>query len=559
MRTNSRSTLTLTAATMVLASGAAWSAALADNQQRRPDQPNSPAVHQDGDTRRDAQRTARHEFAFASDIIGADAVNANNETIAEVEDLIIDRGLGQVEYALIKSGAVLGIGGKTIAVRFDRLNYDPVRDHFRLDMTKEQIDRTAEFVPENWRDLDRTTWEDDLDDLFNSGEEPRDYRTDGIPPNQLASGAEENLRGEIVSVRRDRSRYADEQTVVTIRTDDGLTRDVVLGPSWYVMGHQAAPMRGQKATLTVRSLDREGAPVYVATRADIDGNNLALRDDKLMPAWRIRSADTANRSTDAQRDNQARNYRQGSGRLMLVSDLVGADAHTLTEEDGEVQSVVIERNSGRVAFIGFDPNDNILGLGDDIICVPYSIVSVRDDDTVVLDANTEMIKQKNQRMPDNLDKLEAQASLDSVYTSFGVQPDRFDRNDRWSDRNRKNDDRIGNTDPMSQHAWLKDANKGRKTDLSGRVISTQSKAITPGEPEVRVLSIQSADGAVSVILGPAWYLERQRLALEVNDTIAVKGREVTINGQRYIVANSIDRNGQTLNFWDGDRPAWAAR
>ena len=559
MRTNNRSTLTLTAAAVVLASGAAWSAALADNQQRRPDQPGSPAVHPDANTRRDAQRTAHHEFVFASDIIGADAVNANNETVAEVEDLIIDRGLGHVEYALIKSGAILGIGGKTIAVRFDRLNYDPVGDHFRLDMTKEQIDRTAEFVPENWRDLDRTTWEDDLDDLFNSGEEPRDYRTDGIPPHQLASGAEENLRGEIVSVRRDRSRYADEQTIVTLRTDDGMTRDVVLGPSWYVMGHQAAPMRGQKATLTVRSLDREGAPVYVATRADIEGNNLALRDDKLMPAWRIRGADTADRSTDAGRDNQARTYRQGSGRLMLVSDLVGADAHTLTDEKGEVQSVVIERNSGRVAFIGFDPNENILGLGDDIICVPFSIVSVRDDDTVVLDANTEMIKQKNQRMPDNLDKLEAQASLDSVYSSFGVQPDRFDRNDRWSDRSRTGDDRMGNTDPMHQHAWLKDANKGRKTDLSGRVISTQSMALTPGEPEVRVRSVQSADGAVSVILGPAWYLERQRLALDVNDTIAVKGRELAINGQRYIVANSIDRNGRTMNFWDGDKPAWAAR
>jgi sporulation protein YlmC with PRC-barrel domain len=57
---------------------------------------------------------------LASDLIGKSVVNANNETIGEISDLITDEQ-GKIVAALIGAGGFLGIGAKDVAVRFEDL------------------------------------------------------------------------------------------------------------------------------------------------------------------------------------------------------------------------------------------------------------------------------------------------------------------------------------------------------------------------------------------------------------------------------------------------------
>jgi hypothetical protein len=57
---------------------------------------------------------------LASDLIGRSVVNADNETIGEVNDLITDED-GKIVAALIGAGGFLGIGQKDVAVRFEDL------------------------------------------------------------------------------------------------------------------------------------------------------------------------------------------------------------------------------------------------------------------------------------------------------------------------------------------------------------------------------------------------------------------------------------------------------
>ena len=62
---------------------------------------------------------------LASSIIGKPAVNSQDETIGDVNNLVTDRS-GKIVAALIGVGGFLGIGEKDVAVRFEdlKLNRD---------------------------------------------------------------------------------------------------------------------------------------------------------------------------------------------------------------------------------------------------------------------------------------------------------------------------------------------------------------------------------------------------------------------------------------------------
>jgi hypothetical protein len=288
-------------------------------------------------------------------------------------------------------------------------------------MTKEQVDRAAEFVPADWKDLEQTTWEDELDALLGGDDDASAHERSGFSAESLATAAEERLKGTIVGVQRKQRTSADEQTAVSIRTDSGATHEVLLGPSWYVMGHAGAPMRGDSIDTTMRVIREDGAEVRVATSVTIDGTPIPLRDKDLRPHWRTARSD----HRDSSGASQA--HHSGSGRLMLLSDLIGAKAMALDEDGGSVHSAVIERRSGRIALIGFDPNENFLGIGDTLRCVPWPVVSIRDDDVVVIDASSHML-QTCEALPDDVTVFAAPVRLEPVYRVFQIEVEQFEPN-----------------------------------------------------------------------------------------------------------------------------------
>ena len=535
MRTQkNHTTIVLTAATLMVGAGACWSSALAG------DPPKPPRA--DPAAQSSSNAASIGEFHTASALLRKSAANANGEVVGEFQDFIFDRGSGRIEYALVKSGAVIGIGGRTIAVPYARLGYDTVSDRFLLDMTKEQIDREAEFVPENWKELNHVSWEDELDAMFSSSSSDAMRATDDVPAERLASAPEKRVKGTITGVRRTQTRFGGEQAVVTVRTDNGTTHELLLGPSWYVMGLDAAPMRGDSIDAQTRVWDESGVTRLIATTAKIDGESVTLRDKNLAPQWSVPREASKKSSSDSAE------ARAAEGRLELMSDLIGSSALALDKNGGEVQDVIIERRSGRIAMIGFDPNENLLGLADTIRCVPWSVVSVRDDETVAIDATIDMLT-SCQEMPAEVSAFNAPSRLEPVYRAFEVDVERFEPLARDSGRDVSAKDGYG---------WLDAARHGKDTTISGTVVSLWSGTVSPGEPQSQILAIKSGTTTTNVVLGPAWYVDRQRLELSPNVEVSVAGREVTVDGRRYVVARTVTCNGQTMLFWDGNEPAWAS-
>lgn len=81
---------------------------------------------------------------LAAKIIGMDVVNSAGEEIGKVDDVLLDKS-GAISGLVLKSGGVLGMGGKTVAVAWTDVAAAEQAEAVTVDLTAEQIDAAPEF------------------------------------------------------------------------------------------------------------------------------------------------------------------------------------------------------------------------------------------------------------------------------------------------------------------------------------------------------------------------------------------------------------------------------
>jgi hypothetical protein len=84
---------------------------------------------------------------LASTLIGKSVVNAENETVGEINDLVTDSN-GKIVAALIGAGGFLGIGEKDVAVSFQDLKLARDEDDnvtAMLNLSKEQLAQAPDY------------------------------------------------------------------------------------------------------------------------------------------------------------------------------------------------------------------------------------------------------------------------------------------------------------------------------------------------------------------------------------------------------------------------------
>ena len=77
-------------------------------------------------------------------------------------------------------------------------------------------------------------------------------------------------------------------------------------------------------------------------------------------------------------------------------------------------------------------------------------------------------------------------------------------------------------------------------------------AMGGGSQDMRHLGaiLKTDQGSIMVHLGPAWYLDQQKLALKAGDALEVTGSKVTLNNQPAIIARDLTVNGKTTKLRD---------
>ena len=94
----------------------------------------------------------------ADTLIGDSVVNAADEDLGDIKEIMLDMQTGQVAYAVLSFGGFLGMGDKLFAVPWQALHLDTVNKRFVLDIEKERLQNAPGFDKDAWPDMADAQW-----------------------------------------------------------------------------------------------------------------------------------------------------------------------------------------------------------------------------------------------------------------------------------------------------------------------------------------------------------------------------------------------------------------
>lgn len=94
----------------------------------------------------------------ADTLIGDNVVNSQEDDLGEIKEIMLDMRSGQVAYAVLAFGGMLGINQKLFAVPWQALQLDTVNKRFVLNVEKERLKNAPGFDPDAWPDMSDIGW-----------------------------------------------------------------------------------------------------------------------------------------------------------------------------------------------------------------------------------------------------------------------------------------------------------------------------------------------------------------------------------------------------------------
>jgi hypothetical protein len=98
------------------------------------------------------KRFAEHSgLARTSAVVGTSVKDAWDKDAGKIEDLLMD-SRGQIVYAVVSFGGLMGIGDKLFAVPWNAVVYDRDAKIAHLDVTKDTLERAPSFPKDKYPD-----------------------------------------------------------------------------------------------------------------------------------------------------------------------------------------------------------------------------------------------------------------------------------------------------------------------------------------------------------------------------------------------------------------------
>jgi hypothetical protein len=120
----------------------------------------------------------------ADTLIGDSVVNAQDEDLGDIKEIMLDMRTGQVAYAVLAFGGFLGMGEKLFAVPWQALHLDTAHKRFVLDVAKERLEHAPGFNPDAWPDMSDIRWSEEVHSFY--GTDPT--MSGGLPSQRGAGG-----------------------------------------------------------------------------------------------------------------------------------------------------------------------------------------------------------------------------------------------------------------------------------------------------------------------------------------------------------------------------------
>jgi|KBSSwiStaDraftv2_1062776.scaffolds.fasta_scaffold00230_47 sporulation protein YlmC with PRC-barrel domain len=94
-----------------------------------------------------SDRRPEHPLVPASRVNGTQVYNREGEKLGKVEDVAIDKVTGQVAYAILSFGGILGMGESYYPVPWKLLAYETRRHGYVIPCEKSQLENAPRFEP----------------------------------------------------------------------------------------------------------------------------------------------------------------------------------------------------------------------------------------------------------------------------------------------------------------------------------------------------------------------------------------------------------------------------
>jgi len=124
----------------------------------------------------------------ADTLIGDSVVNATDDDLGDIKEIMLDMQTGQVAYAVLSFGGFLGVGDKLFAVPWQALHLDTVNKRFVLDIDKQRLRNAPGFDKNAWPDMADAQWVQHIHSF---------YGTDPNRPGAPTMGPDVAMRGMV--------------------------------------------------------------------------------------------------------------------------------------------------------------------------------------------------------------------------------------------------------------------------------------------------------------------------------------------------------------------------
>ncbi|MGX9220695.1 PRC-barrel domain-containing protein [Massilia varians] len=122
----------------------------------------------------------------ADTLIGDSVVNAQEEDLGDIKEIMLDMQTGQVAYAVLGFGGFLGLGEKLFAVPWQALHLDPANKRMVLNVDKERLKNAPGFDKDAWPDMSDLNWTSGIHSFY--GTDPQRSGAPGMGPGTTMGG-----------------------------------------------------------------------------------------------------------------------------------------------------------------------------------------------------------------------------------------------------------------------------------------------------------------------------------------------------------------------------------
>jgi sporulation protein YlmC with PRC-barrel domain len=102
----------------------------------------------------------------ADTLIGNEVYNHADEDLGEIKEIMLDTANGNIRYAVLSFGGILGIGEKLFAIPWKALTLDTQNKRFILNVDKERLTSAPGFDKDKWPDMADKTWENEIHSYY---------------------------------------------------------------------------------------------------------------------------------------------------------------------------------------------------------------------------------------------------------------------------------------------------------------------------------------------------------------------------------------------------------